>query len=285
MSTQMDVDEEVFDLMHGICYLTNGTTDERPSENRVFKKKALTLKPNQLVDQEQSNYLYGMAEQGISVHISDDGKNVLFGAPGIYEWKGSVVLFKEQSKVHPNAVRRRRRASPANGFKQYVASVPDPSTWAQANNSYFGYAVSSGYFGKEAKRKVLLVASAPHANLQQGEVYVFDVIKNRSGAQTIQIWGTLQGYQIGEYFGYAVVAEDFNGDGLSDLAVAAPFRSSRDDGYDQGAVYVFSNRNGLRLELQTTLESDYAGSGRFGTTLSRIGDLNGDGFMGEFLLL
>lgn len=86
-----------------------------------------------------------------------------------------------------------------------------------------------------------------------------------------------QGQQ-GEYFGYALVAADFTADGHTDLAVAAPFRSRSKDTFDNGAVYVYtSSFAGLRCRsrLQPTHTSDGA---RFGSALSRLGDINGDGY-------
>ena len=48
------------------------------------------------------------------------------------------------------------------------------------------------------------------------------------------------GSQLGENFGYTVCAEDFNKDGLSDLAVGAPTHSLTDDN-DVGCVYIYTS--------------------------------------------
>ena len=48
------------------------------------------------------------------------------------------------------------------------------------------------------------------------------------------------GQQIGEYFGAAVTAVDFNGDGLDELVVGAPFKSQASVP-DHGMVYVYNN--------------------------------------------
>lgn len=276
--------EKEMDMNHGICYLTSNTKKQQPSIDGgdVKSINKAKQKDKQHIGFDVDTLLYRMAEQGLSVHVADDGSTVLIGAPGIYQWKGSVVLF---SRIRPSggggAAVRRRRQTTAGSFSHHKTIIPDPQLWNQMNDSYFGYAVSSGYF-RTNHQKLMYVASAPQANNQKGEVYVFDIVSAASSSYNISIWETLRGDQIGEYFGYALVTEDFNGDGYSDLAVAAPFHSwDNDAGYDQGAVYVFENYQGERLELRSKLRSEFTGRGRFGTTISRIGDLNGDGFNGK----
>ena len=53
--------------------------------------------------------------------------------------------------------------------------------------------------------------------------------------QDIRIW------QIGAYFGHAVVGADLNNDGFDELIVSAPLYTSRISSYDQGRVFVFWN--------------------------------------------
>lgn len=85
---------------------------------------------------------------------------------------------------------------------------------------------------------------------------------------------------MGEYFGYALVAEDFDNDGFTDLAIAAPFHSKGGDSFENGAVYIYQNIEGTSFSQQSTLRSDYELNGRFGITISKIGDINNDGFNG-----
>jgi hypothetical protein len=86
----------------------------------------------------------------------------------------------------------------------------------------------------------------------------------------------------GDYFGHSVTSlGDLDGDGVTDLAVGA----SKDDtgGYISGAVYVlFMNSNGT-VESSQKVASGIGGGpalltgDRFGTAVSSIGDLDGDG--------
>lgn len=50
----------------------------------------------------------------------------------------------------------------------YVSEVAAPLSLS--NDSYFGYAVTSGTFLASQPDKILYVASAPQANNQQGQV-------------------------------------------------------------------------------------------------------------------
>ena len=83
---------------------------------------------------------------------------------------------------------------------------------------------------------------------------------------------------MGEYFGYTIITEDFDADGFTDIAVGAPLHSS-DQFYENGAVHIYRNENG-KFKLVYSLKTEYQLSGRFGTTFSKIGDINNDGYKG-----
>jgi hypothetical protein len=86
----------------------------------------------------------------------------------------------------------------------------------------------------------------------------------------------------GDYFGHSLASlGDLDGDGVSDLAVGA----SRDNtgAYGSGAVYVlFMNTNGT-VKAHQKIASGVGGgpildpAGRFGTSLTSLGDIDGDG--------
>jgi hypothetical protein len=95
-----------------------------------------------------------------------------------------------------------------------------------------------------------------------GSVYLF------GGASEIA-WMTLHcDEQDGELGAEVLVAGDVDGDGTDDLLVGSP-----GSGESRGCAQIFSGRNGRRLRR---LEGD-PGNGRFGTTLARMDDLDGDG--------
>lgn len=272
--------------MHGICYWTTDTASDDPKS--VQKIAPLRLKDKQHFKAASSNdsyfyYIYG--EQGISVHITENDEEILIGAPGIFGWKGSVINYKPRPVIDLDGLSRRDTASHSRQSKQsstieYSSDIPNPIF---QYDSYFGYAVSSGYFDGTKKSKLLYVASAPR---QQGAVYIFDIIDHYSASdKTIKIYHTFPGQQFGEYFGYSLLTEDFDNDGLTDIAIGAPYNSKLGT-YENGAVYIYKNEGtSSNFVLHATLRSDYEFSGRFGTTLSKVGDINQDGFNGNSISL
>uniref|UniRef100_A0A182N9J2 Integrin alpha second immunoglobulin-like domain-containing protein n=1 Tax=Anopheles dirus TaxID=7168 RepID=A0A182N9J2_9DIPT len=265
-------DARVF--LHGICYLTEGVAAiDEPSH--LYSIKPLRLKAEQRNYEGNFNYMYG--ELGFSLHVTDDGDQVLIGAPGVMTWRGTVVRYRRPKLGDTwNGSNVYVEADKARGLR-HECVVPNPVKTNLTVYSYFGYAVSSARF-LGTQGKLLYVASAPQAREQKGEVIIFDYINNKT-AKEIQMkrhW-TFVGEQFGEYFGYALMTEDFNSDGWPDLAIGAPFRSRTNDS-DHGVVYVWLNFGQMNFELQIKLASTYELGGRFGTSLGKIGDVNRDGY-------
>lgn len=150
------------------------------------------------------NYKYGAL--GFSVHITENTSEIVTGAPGIFRWAGSVVRHKK------------------NKYGIYESEIPDPGLSDYEEDAFFGYAVSSGYFNRAEKSKLYYIASAPRSNLLNGSVQVFDIIEENE-MKVIKVHKKFEGEQMGEYFGYSLITEDFNGDGHMDIAVGAPFHT------------------------------------------------------------
>ncbi|XP_017069438.1 integrin alpha-PS3 isoform X2 [Drosophila eugracilis] len=269
--------------LHGVCYWVQNTLASTPEH--VTRISPLRLKQQQVIEEDHNNvasFFYIMGEMGLSAHVADDNSKFLIGAPGINTWKGSVVLYRQVDPVdNPTASRRdtdralRRviRDADTNEYspEHYAPEIPAPMNWGQEDDSYFGYAVSSGYFDSSNPTKLLYVATAPQANKQSGEAYIFDV-----RGKSIHKYHVFRGDQFGEYFGYSVLAEDLNGDGKTDVIISAP-QHALEDFYDNGAIYVFINKGFFNFERQI-LRSPVETPARFGTTLSRLGDINHDGY-------
>lgn len=266
-------------LMQGICYLITNPSDLQPHN---VQKIAPLRNAHKLSKNETKGptffYLYG--EQGVSVHITKNNEEILIGAPGIYNWHGSVIQFTQQCDK-PSPIENCTRKN----FKgKYRGNVTDPA-WLniQKHVPYFGYEVSSGYFFGPNSTKLLYVASAPRANFLKGGVYLFDTYFDSAINETyISRYKSLEGVQIGEYFGYALLTDDFNNDGFTDLAISAPYNSKYGT-HENGVVYIYINRRDALLfttSRRIELRTDYEFSGRFGTTMAS-GDINQDGFGGK----
>lgn len=192
--------------------MTGGCYHVKPN-NDVFK-----LTP--FMDNSTNN-----AETGFSVHIPPNKTEIVCGTPG---WNphhsrethfGNVVRFGTKSNSEFKSKNNDQMIKP---------------------NSYFGYSLTTGYF-EGSKENNSYVTGAPRIDNLKGAVFKFK-IKNSVNI----IEKTFKGTQMGEYFGYAVVAEDFNNDGLDDLAISAPFYNSNKE-QENGRVLVYISEGNVNI--------------------------------------
>ncbi|XP_014099156.1 integrin alpha-PS3 isoform X2 [Bactrocera oleae] len=262
-------------LMNGVCYWVADTLNDNPKD--VQRISPLRLKELQMKTvNNHRTFFYMLAEEGLSAHVTDNNEEFVIGAPGINTWRGSTIHCRKRFEEDPTLSRRdtssqsRKRVTRDLEFSgQYTLDTEELQ-----NDSYFGYAVGSGYFDSNNKNQLLYVASAPQANLQSGEAYLYKYSED-SLLKLKRIY-VFRGEKFGEYFGYSLITEDLNGDGLTDVVISAPQYSVA--GYfDNGAIYVFLNKGNFNFERKVIV-SPMQGKARFGTTLSRLGDINHDGF-------
>ncbi|PIO35603.1 hypothetical protein AB205_0016730 [Aquarana catesbeiana] len=176
-----------------------------------------------------------MSQAGFSSHVVEDG--ILLGAVGAYDWNGAVLKETSSGKVIP------RRES-------YLREFPDE---LKNHGAYLGYTVTSLMTPQRVR---LYVAGAPRFN-HTGKVIIFSM----QGMDNLVIHQSLQGEQIGSYFGSEIGSVDVDGDGVTDvLLVGAPmfFSEAREHG-------------ALR-------DSDSSQNSRFGYAISAVPDLNQDSF-------
>jgi len=240
-----DIEETGHYLLHGICYWVSDTNSTQPSGIRSIiplrQRSLQTIKG----DNNLNHYYYIYGESGFSVHVTDNNEEILIGTPGVFNWRGSVIRYKARERPDLGGLSRREVSSRYHSIMkrqstlEYYSTIPNPFYATISDDSYFGYAVSSGFFNGPQSR-LFYVASAPQANKQTGEVFIFEI--EESIENKIKVFNKFHGSQMGEYFGYTLLTEDFNGDGLPDLAVSAPF-FSKNGLNENGAVYIFINED------------------------------------------
>lgn len=202
----------------GVCYVVDNTNTSSPHNP---KKIAPVVSSGMMTKLYMFNYHY--AESGFSSHISNDQKEIVIGCPGVDGWRGSILRYNLADK------------------KDHVPNTRLNDEFDRFDHTYFGYAVSSI---SVAPDKILYVASAPRNKNLLGDVFVFEIVHAENPLKTkLKVHSRLSGGQMGDYFGYAILAENFNNDGYVDLAISAPMHKNENEkkSYDRGAVYVFLN--------------------------------------------
>ncbi|KAK2514500.1 hypothetical protein Q9966_015741 [Columba livia] len=212
----------------------------------------------------QGHDRFGSCQQGLAAAFSPDQHYILFGAPGTYNWKGTLrVELLNQSSL--DLLRYDDGPYEAGGEKDQ-----DPSLIPVPANSYLGFSVDSGA-GLTRRRELSFVTGAPRAN-HTGAV----VILRRDSANRLVPEAVLPGPQLSSAFGHALAVLDLNSDGWMDLVVGAPHFFERKEEIG-GAVYVYINPGG-HWDSATPLRLNGTCGSMFGIALSTAGDLNHDGF-------
>ncbi|KAK1151931.1 integrin alpha-L [Acipenser oxyrinchus oxyrinchus] len=194
-----------------------------------------------------SRCVSGVGLRGLSRCVSGD--SLILGAVGYNYWTGAII------QVEPSQVEK-IHISPSQ----------------LSNDSYLGYSVTTGSLGN----RTLYIAGAPRHN-HKGRVEVFQSTDTRGQWSQKQ---SIDGEQIGSYFGGEVCAVDLNGDGDTDvLLVGAPLYHKQELG---GLVYTYTLNAEVRKVAGLYIHVTLLGSpgfplSRFGTAVSAVGDLDGDG--------
>ncbi|MBI4211407.1 MAG: FG-GAP repeat protein [Deltaproteobacteria bacterium] len=120
------------------------------------------------------------------------------------------------------------------------------------------------------------LVGAAGANNFQGQAYVFfggGSFPRDTTSVTAQ--HTLSGIQAGDAFGsFMEIVGDVNGDGVLDVAVAAPSADADPQTTDVGRISIYSTQN--FAQPMTVIQGIQAGS-RLGRSIAALGDVNGDG--------
>ncbi len=215
---------------------------------------------------------------GLSVtSIGDlDGNGVselAVGAPGTWEYGKVFVLFMN---ANGTASRSTELASGING-------IPLLSGYKS-----FGTSVASiGDLNGDSIPDLAIGDSKDKgSNFYSGAVYICMMNADGTVKESVRIAHGVNGGPVlpqDEYFGTSVaLVGDVDGDGISDIAVGAVGESGP-TGYRSGAVFVLMMttegkvRTSIKIANSTNGGPALKGGQRLGTSLTSLGDLDGDG--------
>jgi formylmethanofuran dehydrogenase subunit C len=147
-----------------------------------------------------------------------------------------------------------------------AASSADVIMLGDVSGSYFGTAMVSGDLNNDGRTDLIVGANQYATNV--GRTYIFyndgSIPTNPTQAEVI-----INGYTVGNYFGYSMTSGDFNSDGKVDLAVAESASSGR--------VMIFYNNNKIVADVGgADVIITGEASAYFGCAMTS-GDFNGDG--------
>uniref|UniRef100_A0A4W5P3D4 Zmp:0000001082 n=1 Tax=Hucho hucho TaxID=62062 RepID=A0A4W5P3D4_9TELE len=130
-------------------------------------------------------------------------------------------------------------------------------------DSYMGYSVAVG----KKKENLLYFTGAPRSE-HMGRILLFNKVNNN--------WTVAQrlpGEQMGSYFGAELCSVDIDSNGNTDfLLVGAPMFHQPPR---EGRIYIYTLTD--KLELRMEINVSVPSQGRFGSSISSLTDLNGDG--------
>ncbi|MBI2565797.1 MAG: FG-GAP repeat protein [Candidatus Schekmanbacteria bacterium] len=153
-----------------------------------------------------------------------------------------------------------------------------PAWWLEGNQpgAAFGSSVAgAGDVNGDGYGDVIVGAGAYDEDFaDEGRVHVY--LGSATGLSVVPAW-VAYGGQSGAGFGFAVAgAGDVNGDGYSDVVIAARYHDGDDT--DEGRAYLFHGAaGGLSLTPGWTADGGQTGAD-FGYSVAGAGDVNGDGF-------
>ncbi|XP_015261862.1 PREDICTED: integrin alpha-X-like [Gekko japonicus] len=215
-----------------------------PTLQKQLKEKIFAIEGTSGVSP-GSSFQQEFSQGGFSTLLTPE--HVVSGAVGAYGWAGGL---EEESL----------------GDRPQISFMSMSLSKVEFKDSYLGYAVALAHRGQ----RKFYVAGAPRYQ-HVGRVVVFESLSKRKTAFT----GGKQ-LQVGSYFGAELCSVDLDADGDTDLIlIGAPLYYN---GIQGGLVEVHSiTLRGRLNHLQTLHGISGNRLGRFGSALSSLGDVSGDG--------
>jgi hypothetical protein len=165
------------------------------------------------------------------------------------------------------------RADVFLGSASGLSALP---AWTAIGDPYgFGFSVATAGDVNGDGYADVIVGSLYYSNGQDYEGAAFVYLGSASGLSDTPAWKS-EGDQVAANLSKVASAGDVNGDGYSDVIVAAPYYDARKTDAGRALVYLGSP-SGLATTPAWTAEGNQNGE-RFGDSVASAGDVNGDGY-------
>ena len=224
----------------------------------------------------KNNDHFGTSTADIGDLNGDGISDIVVGAPG------DSAGGDKRGAIHVMFMNRDRTISSTIEINSNTLNGP-----ILKNNDHFGTSTADiGDLNGDGISDIAVGAPGDNAGgPDRGTIHV--MVMNRDGtiSSTIEInSNTPNGPNLknNDYFGYSIAnIGDLNGDGISDIAVGAPFDDTGDT--SQGSVHIlFMSYNGtvsdaIEINSNTPNGPVLTSYDYFGSSIANIGDLNGDG--------
>ncbi len=275
-------DDGISDIAVGALYDDTGGTDRGAIHVMFMNSDGTVFRTMEINDHTangptlHNSHLFGSSIANIGDLNGDGISDIAVGAPGanahgVYIGSIHIMLMNSAGTV-----------SRTIEINDHTANGP-----ALNNFDYFGYSTANiGDLNGDGISDIVVGAPNDDAGgTSRGAIHVMLMNSDETVSRTIEINDhTANGPALnyGDYFGYSTAnIGDLNGDGISDIAVGAPYDDA--GGADRGAIHVMlMNSDGT---VSRTMEiNDHTENGPvlnnddyFGSSIANIGDLNGDG--------